>query len=56
MKDTIKIALLAIIAGTLIIQTIGQRSGTDRFIAVDGQQFDNGRTGGGIAAIGQRVE
>ena len=25
MKDTIKIALLAIIAGTLIIQTIGQR-------------------------------
>lgn len=28
MKDTIKIALLAIIAGTLIIQTIGQRSDT----------------------------
>ncbi len=27
MKDTIKIALLAIIAGTLIVQTIGQRSG-----------------------------
>ncbi len=27
MKDTIKIALLAIIAGTLIIQTIGQQSG-----------------------------
>jgi Protein of unknown function (DUF1573) len=27
MKDTIKIALLAIIAGTLIIQTIGQRTG-----------------------------
>ncbi len=26
MKDTIKIALLAIIAGTLIIQTIGQKS------------------------------
>lgn len=29
MKDTIKIALLAIIAGTLIIQTIGQNSGSD---------------------------
>jgi hypothetical protein len=27
MKDTIKIALLAIIAGTLIIQTIGQKNG-----------------------------
>ena len=29
MKDKIKIALLAIIAGTLIILAIGQRSGTD---------------------------
>lgn len=33
MKDTIKIALLAIIAGTLIIQTIGQRSGSDNTMA-----------------------
>ncbi len=33
MKDTIKIALLAIIAGTLIIQTIGQRSGPDGTMA-----------------------
>ena len=35
MKDTIKIALLAIIAGTLIIQTIGQRSGPDNTMAAN---------------------
>ena len=35
MKDTIKIALLAIIAGTLIIQTIGQRSGSDNTMAAN---------------------
>lgn len=35
MKDTIKIALLAIIAGTLIIQTIGQRSGSDTTMAAN---------------------
>ncbi len=35
MKDTIKIALLAIIAGTLIIMTIGQRSGSDSTTAAN---------------------
>ncbi len=35
MKDTIKIALLAIIAGTLIIMTIGQRSGTETTMAAN---------------------
>lgn len=35
MKDTIKIVLLAIIAGTLIIQTIGQRSAPENAMAAN---------------------
>ena len=35
MKDTIKIALLAIIAGTLIIMTIGQRNVPDKAMAAN---------------------